>query len=256
MRQIGTEVFASGMDVKAYIGTLTGAIVAGTGIGTLVSKSTTLIRTGEKGVCTRGNRVVFKEVRDLSAPEGHRLAPKIKGPGLRWHAPWNPIHTVSTKDRSNDLELIHVERDKQWTVKSSIMWRVSEEDDAPFRALYKVDNGDLVGSITNLCAEGIRTALLNESIEESAFKTPALLGSLVLDPVREICADSLSDYGLELRRIYIKDCARSIGQMLSRSQAENGEGNDPSGAIFIPESEQAIADGSHLTLIRSDLDPS
>lgn len=258
MKQITAEVLAAGMDIKSTLSIVTGSIVAATGVGTFVTKSATLIKTGEMGVCTEGNRVIFDRVKDKNEPTGFREVPRIKGPGLKWHKPWNPIHTVSTKDRSNDLEPIHVEREKQWSVRSSIMWRVSEKGDGPYRALYKVDNGDLVGSITNLCAEGIRTALLDTSIEEESFKTPALLGSLILKPVREICAEPLFDYGLELRRIYIKDCARSIGQMIGRDEFGSHEEPDESAptAIIVPDIEKAFADGSHLTLIRTDTEPS
>ncbi len=205
MRAAAMEVISGGFDASKGIATGVGASALAV---TSAFKAITTIKTGEMGVRTRFGKVQFTKGKVDTGGILHEPRPKIVGPGIQFTFPaTHSINKVSIQDRSNDLGDLLIDRSQQYIVKSSITWRVSPENDNPYRALYLTDS--LTESVTNLCLNGLRNTMMSIN-EEQMYDTQT-----IFDNVREQCAEPLLEHGAELRRLNIHTLARSIGQMLS-----------------------------------------
>lgn len=225
------EVISGGFDASKGIATGVGASALAV---TSAFKAITTIKTGEMGVRTRFGKVQFTKARTDNDGVYHPPRPKQVGPGIRFTFPaTHSINKVSVQDRSNDLGDLLIDRSQQYIVKSSITWRVSSEDDNPYRALYLTDS--LTESVTNLCLNGLRSTMMSIE-EEHMYDTDTIFAH-----VRERCADPLLEHGAELKRLNIHTLARSIGQMLS------GGGGGGAGIVAAEASGEPI---SGLTVVQ------
>ena len=206
------ELLTSGLSDGAGSakGTVGGIAAGVTAIG-LGLKSFTTIPEGHIGIKTR-----FGKVRRYRTGEqkGH---PIMKQPGA--HPTFPGVHayrTINTRLRSNDLEPAHVQirnedgSSEKRALRASVNWRVSDEGDNPYRALFEVDDGsDLTQIVTNFCLGGLRSVLEAEGMPESEER--------LLEATRLKCATWLPQIGVELLGISLKDTTRSEAQILAES---------------------------------------
>lgn len=154
------------------------------------------IPEGEMGVRTRFGKVVF----DKSGQ------PKVVGAGPHGVFPFtHSIETIGVQHRDKDLESFDFEREgEKWSAKSSISWKVSEEKEHVYRALYKTQT--LPETVTNICSSGLWIVLT--SIDRKKLNNQ----HEVAGGVHELCDDDLLEYGVVLNALRIRGIARSEAQ--------------------------------------------
>lgn len=193
---------------KSTVGYITGGVAA---IG-IALKSFTVIPEGSVGVKTRFGKARRHKKGELTGQ------PIVKGAGA--HATFPGVHSykvVNVRHRSSDLEPSNVEvYDEQGhaekrSLQASITWRVSDEGDAPYRALFEVEDGSLTQMVTNICLGGLR-----KTVEEQ--------GPHVMNRTEELYSSTyqhthewLGRIGVALEAVQIKDSAPSEAQILANA---------------------------------------
>lgn len=220
-----TEMLTSGIGEgagigKSTIGYLTGGVAA---IG-IALKSFTIIPEGSVGVKTRFGKARRHKKGDLAGQ------PVIKGAGA--HATFPGVHNykvVNVRHRSSDLEPSNVEvYDEQGnaekrSLQASVTWRVSDEGDAPYRALFEVEDGSLTQMVTNICLGGLR-----KTVEEHGPHVMNRTEDLYSGTYRHT-HEWLGRIGVTLEAVQIKDSAPSEAQILANALG-NILPDDPSAA--------------------------
>lgn len=206
-----------------------------------------IVKTGEMGVRTRFGKVVYKDVwvDDPEADAGRRKErmAKILGPGIHFALPWaHSIQKVSVQDRTSNLEVGNFDRERQYTAKSSITWRVRADNDSPYRALFGPENGSLGSVVVDICSNGFLNTLMDDNIPEKELYNAQVL----FEPLQEKCREPLAEYGVELRRLSIASCALSLGEKISTSS-----GAGPGLIAASMESQKPDPDGPpHLRIVQ------
>lgn len=207
------EVVSSTLGEGAGIGrgAMGGLAATATGI-TLALKSFTTIPEGSVGVKTRFGKVRRDQ-------EG---APIIKQAGARLTFPGvHAYKLINTRMRSNDLENTSVEMISQSglpekrSLSASILWFVSKEDDAPYRALFEVEEADLTQLATNTCLSALRSTVhrKNLSVLDDA--------DALYENTKVGCQNWYDHAGLVLAALNVKDVTPSEAQVLASAFPDN-----------------------------------
>lgn len=168
-----TEMLTNSLGEGAGVGQSALRYVVGgaTAIG-LGIKSFQSIPEGSVGVKTRFGKVSrHKRGEQAGMPIIREAGARLTFPGI------HSYRIVNLRYRSTDLEsgavelpIEHLGSDEKRSLQASIIWRVSGEGDAPYRALFGVEDGSLVQTVTNVCLSGLRQviethgkAVLNDS---------------------------------------------------------------------------------------------
>lgn len=206
------EVLSSGMGLsKGVVGSVAG-------IGVVISsalKGFKRIPEGEKGVRTGFGKVKFDKNGE----------PKVVGSGLHGVPPFtHSIETISILDRPHDLESFAIEKGgEKYNVKSSITWAVSPEKEHVYRALFRTTA--LTETVTNICATGLRFVM--NSLEQDNFYD----NHAVAEGVSDVCDEDLLIYGVLLKRLQLREVARSEAQVLAGALRGNSSANDIGGHL-------------------------
>lgn len=97
------------------------------------------------------------------------------------------------------------------SLRASITWRVSDEGDAPYKALFEVEDGSLTQMVTNICLGGLR-----KTVEEHG--TDIMNSSEALyDNTSAYTSAWLGRIGVALEAVQIKDSAPSEAQILAHA---------------------------------------
>ena len=199
---LAQEVLTGGMDVgQGAIAKLSGVML----LGGTVFKAVAKVNEGEMGVRTHYGRT--HRVRGRRAGQLYG----ITGPGYHPVVPFtHSIKTVSVRDRSNDLGELQVDRENtQFRVMASVVWRVMDHGDNPYRALYHIQNeGALTETVTNHCLGGLRVVMAELPVAKLVDDRE------VQGSVKEICDDELGYYGVDLKTLNLLTVTRTIGEML------------------------------------------
>lgn len=192
------EVFNGGADGAKNIALGLGSTVLGL---TTALKSFTSVESGTRGVRKRWGKVVVKNNSPVVVEAGRHMT--FIGVGS--------IETISTQDRSQNLEKLTIDREvrgelKQIEAISSVVWHVIDDDNAPFRALYMVD--DLPEAVKNQCANDLNATLMTID-DDKIFDQEAVLAGVL-----GRCETPLYEWGVELKRFNIHQVSRSLGEMM------------------------------------------
>lgn len=150
------------------------------------------VQEGERGLKLRFGRVV----RDRA---GH---PKIVQPGFCWLWP-SVEHLRRTHVRDRTFNFVNQEvmlADKTvFVVSAVVVVRLQDNEESVYRALFEVD--DLSGSVSDYTASILREVLSELNHTEVNDRTR------VLSQVHERVTSQLAEWGMDLRRFMLTDCA-------------------------------------------------
>lgn len=124
----------------------------------------------------------------------------IVGPGIHPVVPFtHSIDKVSVLPRLNDLRQFEIMDDERRVLKvlSYVKWAVQADGDNPYRALFKVDGGNLEQAVSLQTVETLRDVLLGR---ENVHK---IKSSEIQDQVKQESRGALASYGVELIRVGI-----------------------------------------------------
>jgi hypothetical protein len=176
-----------------------GGVVAGLGAGVgaigIAFKFVETVHEGEMAVKERFGRPLT-----YTDEEGQVLH-KIKGPGKYFTFPFaHRFHKIETRDQVERFEQeINCSRGIQWAVGTRAIWAVSEQGEAPYRALYSVkDKTELKQKVLGACEQAMFETLNGADSED--FRNPSNLADID-STVKVKSRAELDDMGVMLRRV-------------------------------------------------------
>ena len=179
-------------------------------VGTTAFKAFNKVSMGEKGVRHKRNGT-----HHTKGPKQGQLF-GIKGPGIYPVIPFfHSYKTIHTRHRTNALPEIQFNcEDKQLKLDASIVWYVSEEDDHPWRAMYRAENlQELTQNVTGICLNGLRKVTSNMPRKWLEDDETLFAG------MEAVCADDLIYYGCAISKLNLAPATETIGEMIRQSGA-------------------------------------
>lgn len=163
----------------------------------------------------------------------------IVGDGIRF-TPTHSIQKFSVQEKHNDLEGIITDiTGEQRQIKTSVWWTIKQDQESIYKALFSNENGELIDSVINFCATGLRHVIEDNDIDK--YRNDAGFDGLM----KEACDRDLGNYGLKLVRARLVIADRTLGQMMLESARVSAKHNAIQlGIVATAASDPAAATGN------------
>lgn len=165
------------------------------------------VREGEMGVRTRSGKATKKS----GKPYG------ITGPGLKLAIPMlYSIEKVQTRPTTNEMPTTTFDvfdknnKRRQMVADTFVRWSVLETDTNPYKALFKIKEGEIAQTVIDLCHEGFREAVESKSYEQLGEpEAKSAISAIVIENTKA----ALLEFGTELTHIGIKELRESDAEI-------------------------------------------